>query len=173
MNLSPIKCLKQASVVLLAVLLIHAAPPVEAVGPSTKPAVRGGKKKLQLFAKNPSTWTIIKGGATGSIIYREATGEFTLNAIGLRPRAPYALVRFAADPPIVEILTKGVSDDLGKLELRGTWHNWTRKFWLVTGEDVEGRIGESGKMLAWHPDRYLFEEKKLGVANAFTETEVP
>ena len=43
-------------------------------------ATGSGKKKLRLFAKNPTTWSIVKGGANGALVYREATGAFTLNA---------------------------------------------------------------------------------------------
>lgn len=34
------------------------------------------------------------------------------------------------------VLARGVSDGEGRLELHGTWRNWTSKFWLVSGEDV-------------------------------------
>jgi hypothetical protein len=126
--------------------------------------VASGKKKLLLFAKNPTTWAIIKNRGTGKLIYREATGVFTLNAAGLRPLSSYALIRYADAPPRAEILSKGVSDKSGNLELTGVWRDWTRKFWLVSGEDVAGNVGEAGSMRAWRPDRYLFEEKQLGIA---------
>lgn len=138
---------------------------------SRLPAAGGGRKSLQLFAKNPATWTIVKGGASGRLIYREASGAFALTAAGLSQRAPYALVRFADAPPKVEILARGSSDERGRLDLSGVWRNWTRKFWLVAGEDVAGDAGGAGSLRAWRPDRYLFEEKILGIECACPETE--
>jgi len=131
------------------------------------------KKKLLLFAKNPSTWTIIKGGASGKLVYREANGAFTLTAAGLQPRLSYTLVRFADVPPWVEILATIESDKQGSLEVSGVWHNWTQKFWLVPAVDVSGKVGEAGKLIAWRPDRYLFEEKPLGIACVCPEPEEP
>lgn len=135
------------------------------------PAAGSGKKKLRLFAKNPASWSIVKGGGSGKLIYREATGAFTLNAAGLHPKSSYALIRYADVPPRAEILARGGSDQRGKLELGGVWRNWTRKFWLVSGEDVAGSVGEVGALRAWRPGRYLFEEKLLGVACACPEAE--
>jgi hypothetical protein len=138
------------------------APASPAAGPAAKRTAVTGKKRLLLFAKNPSTWAIITGGAAGSMTYREKSGEFTLKAAGLHPRASYALIRYADAPPQADVIIRGFSDARGVLELRGSWYNWTRKFWLVAGEDVAGS-GTAGKMTAWHPDRYLFEEKPLGI----------
>lgn len=129
--------------------------------PETK-AVRGNKQLL-LYAKNPSTWKIVKTGAGGKMIYNESTGAFTFKASGLSPRAAYALIRYADAPPGAEILARGVSDDRGSLEMAGVWRNWARKFWLVSGEDVVGGAGKAGSLCAWRPDRYLFEEKPLGL----------
>jgi hypothetical protein len=132
-----------------------------------------GKKKLSLFAKNPSTWSIIKGGASGKMVYLESSGTFTLTASGIRPRSAYTLVRYADAAPKVEILARGESDMRGRLELSGVWHNWTKKFWLVPAEDVSGAVGEAGALTAWHPDRYLFEEKLLGIDCICPEPEEP
>jgi len=119
-------------------------------------------KELLLSAKDPVTWTIVKGGR-GTLIYREATGTFTLNAMGLYPHAPYALIRYADAPPKVEVLARGNSNGRGQLRLAGVWKNWTRKFWLVSGEDVAGKVGTAGAFQTWRPARYLFEEKQLGI----------
>jgi len=132
-----------------------------------------GKKKLLLFAKNPATWAIVSNGAGGKLVYREATGTFTLYAIGLHPQSPYVLVRYADTPPKVDIVARGRSDAKGGLELNGVWKNWTKKFWVVAGEDVTGTVGEHGSLKAWRPDRYLFEEKPLGIVCACPEPEEP
>ena len=122
-----------------------------------------GKKKLLLFAKNSTTWAIVKNGASGKIIYHEATGAFTLQATGLFPGGSYALVRYDDAPPRADILARGTSDERGRLEMNGVWRNWSKKFWLVSGEDVAGKVGEAVSLRAWRPERYLFEEKPLGV----------
>jgi len=127
------------------------------------PAPENSRKSVRLFAKNPANWNIVKGG-NGTLIYHEVSGAFTFNAAGLQPRSPYALIRYADAPPRAEILARGTSDGHGRLETSGIWRNWTGKFWLVTGEDLAGNVGESGSMRAWRPERYLFEEKQLGVA---------
>jgi hypothetical protein len=132
-----------------------------------------GKRKLLLFAKNPATWSIIKGGGSGKLVYREATGVFSLHAEGVRPRSPYALIRYADSAPRGEVVARGMSDGRGKLELSGIWRNWSKKFWLVAGEDVAGSVGGAASMRGWHPDRYLFEEKQLGIACACPEPEEP
>lgn len=150
----------------LSVMVSHASGPVVQQTGS-------GKKKLLLFAKDPAGWTIVKDGATGTLIYRESTGAFSISARGLQPRSAYALIRFADAPPKVEILVRGSSDQRGELHLNGTWRNWTKKFWLVSGEDVASSAGEAGTMHSWRPQRYLFEEKPLGIACICPEPEEP
>jgi len=130
--------------------------------PGLKQLLAGDSRKLLLFAKAPATWTIVKG-ASGRIVYQGATGAFTVNASGLPPRTHYALVRYADVPPRVEILARGMSDRHGRLKLTGVWKNWTKKFWLVSGEDVVGKVGDASSLRAWRPERYLFEEKQLGI----------
>lgn len=132
-----------------------------------------GKKKLLLFAKNPATWTIVKNGAGAKLVYSEATGVFNLSAAGLVPGGSYALVRYADAPPHGDILARGTSDARGKLELSGVWRNWSKKFWLVAGDDVAGNAGESATLRAWRPERYLFEEKPLGIPCNCPEPEEP
>jgi hypothetical protein len=132
-----------------------------------------GKKKLLLFAKNPKTWQIVKEGGSGKMVYHAASGAFTLKATGLRPAASYALIRYADTPPQVEILARGTADGRGRLELAGNWREWTKKFWLVAGEDVQGSPGATGTMTAWRPERYLFEEKPLGIPCACPEPDEP
>jgi hypothetical protein len=132
-----------------------------------------GKKKLLLFAKNPGSWSIVKGGGNGKLVYREATGEFTLTASRMAPHSSYTLVRYADVPPQVEILAVKESNAHGNLDVSGVWHNWTKKFWLVPTSDVKGIVGSVGSLTAWRPDRYLFEEKLLGIACLCPEPEEP
>ncbi|GFO68401.1 hypothetical protein GMLC_19800 [Geomonas limicola] len=148
----------------------NAAAPGEGAG---RGATGTGKKKLLLFAKDPATWQVVRGGASGKLVYRESRGTFTLSAAGLQPRAAYALVRIEEEPPAGQVVARGVSDSQGRIELTGTWRDWTRKFWLVSGEDVSGTVGGPAALRAWHPGRYLFEEKPLGVPCDCPEPEEP
>lgn len=145
----------------------------QAAQPAPKTPVSTGKKKLLLFAKNSSTWKIVKGGGSGKMVYHAASGAFTLKASGLHPRTSYTFIRYADDPSKVDILAKKTSNERGKLELAGNWHDWTKKFWLVPTEDVKGNVGATGTMIAWRPERYLFEEKPLGIACLCPEPDEP
>lgn len=161
---------------LLLLIMLALTGPANAAAPgeaARKLATGTGKKKLLLFAKDPATWQIVRGGASGKLVYRESRGTFTLSAAGLQPRAAYALVRIEEQPPGGQVLARGVSDGKGRIELGGIWHDWTRKFWLVAGEDVSGAVGGPAALRAWHPGRYLFEEKPLGVPCDCPEPEEP
>ncbi|MBJ6749411.1 hypothetical protein [Geomonas anaerohicana] len=136
-------------------------------------AAAPGDKRLLLFAKNPATWSIVKDGARGKLGYRETDGVFTLTASGLAPRSPYALVRYQEAPSRGAVVARGTSDAQGKLVLQGIWHSWAGKFWVVSGEDVAGAPGSPAIPKAWRPERYLFEEKPLGVPCACPEPEEP
>lgn len=135
-------------------------------------AFAGGKvgnpeQTLTLHAKDPKTWRIVAGGGRGTLTYHTASGRFALSAQGLAPQTGYLLVRYAENPPLGEIVGQGRSDNGGALQLSGAWHDWTRKFWLVTASDVTelAPAGDrrQGRLSAWHPKDYLFEEKILGI----------
>jgi hypothetical protein len=161
----PLSIYRSACILILSALVLFLFALVCLAGTSDiKIHSNGAHKTLRLIAKHPGTWAVVKGGR-GAISYRESTGDFTLNAEGLHFRARYALIRYADTPPRAEILARGMSDERGRLKLTGVWRNWTRKFWLVSGEDVIGKVGEVGSLRAWRPDRYLFEEKLLGVGS--------
>jgi len=158
---------------LLLLILALSVPTSAAAEKGAKTAHGSGKKKLLLFAKNPADWAIVQGGGNGRLIYRESSGVFSLTVSGLQPRSSYALIRYADAPPKAEILARGMSDLHGKLELSGVWRNWSKKFWLVSGDDVAGSAGGGGTLRAWHPERYLFEEKPLGIDCNCPEPEEP
>lgn len=154
-------------------LLALTAPLATAADAAPKPPVVTGKKKLLLFAKNPATWEIVKEGGAGKMVYHAASGAFTLNASKLRPRTAYILVRYADEPPKVELLARGESDQRGRLKLAGNWRDWTKKFWLVQASDVSGKTGAGGRLTAWRPEQYLFEEKELGIPCNCPEPDEP
>jgi hypothetical protein len=144
-----------------------------AVNVQEKP-VAGRKKtiifgELSLFAKDPVTWKVIKGGGRGKLTYDQRNGAFTFVAQGLLPGTEYALVRYTDAPPKAHLLARGRSGANGGLKVAGNWSEWTGKIWLVLGEDVEGEPGPCGPksqatIRHWNPQSYLFEEKLLGVA---------
>lgn len=172
MKLSKGRCLVTLPLFALLIVLWVSASGAAQPGPDKNPAT-SGRKKLLLFAKDPATWRIVKGGGSGTLIYREASGAFTLSAAQLHPRAPYALIRCSEAPARAQIVAWGTSDGAGVLELSGNWRTWSKKFWLVSGEDVAGEVGAAGSLRAWRPERYLFEEKSLGVPCQCPEPEEP
>ncbi|WP_035056936.1 hypothetical protein [Desulfuromonas sp. TF] len=121
-----------------------------------------GEKTLMLHAKDPGTWQIIEGGAAGRLIYDVDNGNFSFSAWGLGAETAYALVRHANDPAEGRILAQGVSGQEGALELSGSWQSWTMKICLVPASDLS-IDGDQARLTDWHPERYLFEYKILGV----------
>jgi len=172
MIVSPSKYRFLCTLPLSVILIAFSASACIAAAPSSEASVANSKKQLLLYAKNPATWSIVKKGANGKMVYdEESCGAFTLDASGLYPRSAYALIRYADAPPKVEILARGTSDERGRLHLTGVWRNWTRKFWLVSGEDVAGKTGDAGSLRAWRPGRYLFEEKSIGLDRVYPAPE--
>jgi len=122
--------------------------------------------RLNLFAKNPATWQIIEGGATGEITICRTTGSFRLKAVGLHPYTEYALVRYQGRPPFGQVLMRIITDKDGTVTSAGSWKQWTGKFWLVLGKDLKGypdkfKTGMQDKLKAWRPAEYLFESEEL------------
>lgn len=138
------------------VAMLIAVPTCVAAGPAS------GEKTLLLYAKNPATWRIVEAGGAGRLRYAETTGRFSFAAWGLAAETEYALVRHADDPASGRILARGVSDRQGALQLSGSWQDWTQKFWLVPAADLTLQ-GDRARLTNWHPERYLFENKLLGI----------
>lgn len=125
-------------------------------------ATAGPQQTLALYAKDPDTWKIRPGGASGTLEFDGQSGRFTFTARQLQPDNGYLLVRYAGGLPIADLLAEGVTDGRGGLRLSGTWRDWTGKIWLVTARDLVATAGRV-RPAAWHPEEYLFEEKVLGV----------
>lgn len=134
-------------------------------GPADGAAARSQtpQKTLRLFAKNPSTWKIIPGGAKGLLSFDENTGRFTFTAEKLKSLREYSLVRHSDGETLGDLLAAGRSDQAGRLSLTGTWQVWSGKVWLVPSEHTAPSSGRL-RLTAWRPKQVLFEEKVLGVA---------
>lgn len=145
-------------ILLAAVLMTLSA---SAVMPYAARGAAGGKT-LMLHAKDPGTWQIIEEGAAGRLVYDVDNGNFSFSAWGLAAETTYALVRHTDDPADGLLLAQGASDKDGELVLSGFWQDWTMKFWLVPTSDLS-LDGDRARLTGWHPDRYLFEYKILGV----------
>lgn len=122
--------------------------------------------RLHLFAKDPTTWEVIEGGAKGELTIERSSGRFTLTASGLMTNTEYALVRFEGDPPFVQVLARGYSDSQGDFSCAGVWQRWSRKFWVVPGKDLKENskdfwTGARNELRTWHPEEYLFESEEL------------
>lgn len=125
-------------------------------------------KVLPLHAKDPTDWRIIPGGPAGQLRYDEVKNSFSFVGQGLLADHEYVLIRHADNPEQGQILARGRTDRNGRLEFQGRWNDWTQKFWLVPRDDIaETGVGPAGevraRLTAWHPQRYLFEEKVLGI----------
>lgn len=124
-----------------------------------------GTKTLSLHTKDPATWRIVPGRAEGKLLYNETTGGFTFRAQRLAPDTEYTLVRCDDTPPSGQRLAVGRTGPGGDLSLAGVWHEWTKKFWLVPASEVaQAGAGGEVRLTGWHPERYLFEYKVLGLA---------
>jgi hypothetical protein len=113
-----------------------------------------------LYAKDPATWKIRPSGAQGTLIYNVKSGRFIFTARKLKPHSGYVLVRNADTPPTGDLLARGTTNKAGELRLGGRWKDWTKKIWLVSRDDLT-LSGNRVTLIAWNPERYLFEENVL------------
>ena len=146
--------------------------PASAAGPGSGQAALAkahtSKRKLLLCSKDPVTWKVLTGKASGELLYREQTGAFSFAAVKLAPLTSYALVRYAGYAREADLLAEGKTDREGALQLAGTWSQWSEKIWLVLRADL-ARSGTRVTATAWHPELYLFEAKELGIPCACAE----
>ena len=122
--------------------------------------------RLYLYAKNPMTWQVIKGGAWAELNINRPSGRFTIEAGGLLAKTEYALVRSAGQAQGGQVLARIVTDGRGKFRSSGIWREWTDKFWVVLGKDLQGNAqdfkpGMRDTLKDWHPKQYLFESEVL------------
>jgi hypothetical protein len=123
---------------------------------------KGMAYHLYFFTKDSETWNITEG-AWGKMTIL-ATGKFVFNGHGLESGVEYSLINYSPGTDwSVEsypspwpgegstVLAKGTADESGNIHLNGNAPEVKGKVWLVPSSDFEG------KMIAWHPETYLFE----------------
>lgn len=118
-------------------------------------------RRLHLYSKDSCTWQVKKHGPAGHLLYDPEHDQFSFQADKLPPATAFALVNHLQGNKCGCIIAEGISDQQGHLQLQGRWELWRGKFWLVLRADVE-RGAKGDRLIAWHPDSYLFEERVLG-----------
>ena len=123
--------------------------------------------QLNLYQKDPASWNIVAGGASGKMKYSAFDGEldFVFNGKGLEPGLAYSLVYNTTTERNVKLAVLGsaVVDDSGNIHLSGSLdsermlqggHNLdVTGMWLVDAADIDV---ENARMANWNPRCYLF-----------------
>ena len=122
--------------------------------------------RLYLYAKDPLTWKVIKEGPWAELKINRPSGKFTLAAQGLLAETEYALVRTDGRAQAGQVLTRTFTDGRGNFNVSGVWHEWSAKFWVVLGNDLQGKqrdykAGMRDTMKGWHPKQYIFESEEI------------
>jgi len=125
----------------------------------------------ELKEKDPITWDVVPGGASGTLSYNTSGDKFnySFTASGLNLSTNYSLIYYAdpypGDHPGA-LIGSGTSNDSGVLSLSGSPDlgmdlptspdaNYPAgaKIQLVLSSDYNG----TNALTAWHPSEYLFE----------------
>ena len=122
--------------------------------------------RLYLYAKDPATWQVINGGAWGELNINHPSGKFRLEVHGLLPKTEYALVRYRGPALAAQIVLRFQVNDRGSFKSSGVWREWSEKFWVVLGSDLQEnpadfKPGTRATPKDWHPAQYLFESEAL------------
>ncbi len=144
------------------------AVPVFAAG-KDGPAGNSNIGHLYLYEKDASTWEIVENGAWGKMTYNLSGETFDLvfNGKGLDAREDYSLIYYADPWPGTggALLASGIANNGGNLNLKASEdvgnipvdedaNKDGGKIWLVLTADYDA---DAGKMTAWNPTKYLFE----------------
>ena len=139
---------------------------------------------LNLFEKDGDPdWNIVDDGAWGKMKFNLSgpTFDFVFNGKGLEPNTEYSLIYYAdpwpGDKPGA-LIAEGISNKGGNIHLEGFTElnmdlpdpadeNYPdgAKIWLVLSEDYDK---DNTKMIAWNPEKYLFENNLI----TYDDTEV-
>jgi hypothetical protein len=123
--------------------------------------------QLNLYQKDPASWNIVAGGASGKMKYIAFDGEldFVFNGKGLEPGLAYSLVYNTTTERNVKLAVLGsaVAEDSGNVHLSGSLDSGrilrggdnldVNGLWLVDATDIDI---ENARMANWNPRRYLF-----------------
>jgi len=150
--------MKKAIVGLVVLCLL--ALSVVAIKPNGPAAVNGlnrkGTQHLELYEKDPVTWEVVEGGASGRLTFSD---RFVFNGHGLEPATDYTLIRYEDLWPGNPVcLASGISNNGGNVHLSGEMLDGGSKVWLVLSGDVDCVNRE---MVGWNPSEYLFEYAEL------------
>jgi hypothetical protein len=152
-----------AAVVLLFVIFIGTV----SAGTAQSPGGKGQVSRLYLFAKDPVTGDIVKGGASGILSYKvprntEVMERFAFTGNRLAPETDYSLICYPDSGLIV--LGRGKSDKSGYVHIEGSFNfgaipiasgdnaKDSARVLLVLSRDIG-----TYQMLGWTPSMYLFQ----------------
>ncbi len=148
--------------------------------------------ELCLYEKNPSSGSIVTGGAWGKMSYaREGPAfEFIFSGYLLRPGVSYTLIYFPDPWPAEGLicLATATGDSKGGVQMRGsvpiahlpakydTNYPAGAKIRLVLRDDIdwgkEGSIARK-RMRRWTPNQYLLEEKLINFSISRADCSAP
>ena len=118
---------------------------------------------LRLYEKNPTDWSIVKGGAWGKMIINGS--RFVFLGHKLQPKTDYTLIRYTDPWPGSPVcLASKTSNGGGNVTIGGAMENGGPKVWLVKSEDVDC----DNKMTGWNPTEYLFENNLIQIIDERT-----
>ena len=136
--------------------------------------------QLSFYQKDPASWNIVEGGASGKMKFSSFGGEFdfVFNGHCLQPGAAYSLI-FYPGPwrgAGLSILGADVADKAGSIHITGSvagglaWGGSASSLWLVRSSDVNA---EECRLIGWKPEHYLFGHDMLTFDDSGEEDEVP
>lgn len=134
---------------------------------------------LNLQEKNPSDWSVVENGAHGIIKFTTVSTPWkivqqraSVMVYDLQPKTEYQLIYYGNNEfndvwPYATCIgvprrtsTQGFfssgSSVVNHMDMRND--DVAQKFWVVLASDVDCN---QGKMIAWNPTEYLFEENTI------------
>ena len=135
--------------------------------------------ELSIVEKNPSDWSVVENGANGIVKFtvlsrrgRIIRERIRVTVYGLEPKTKYQLIYYGDEThndvfPYATCIgkprktsTKGYfkSGSAKFSYLNMLDDGIAQKFWVVLASDVSC---SEGKMIAWNPESYLFEENTI------------